>query len=73
MIELRYIEHNTRIERQTRFMDPILPADLEHVLDAEAFVCVPITDYEVSQPTLRHIKEHSSGTSCWTRTARRSR
>ena len=29
------------------------------VLDADVFVCVPITDYEVGQPTLRHIKEHS--------------
>jgi adenosine kinase len=61
VIELRYIEHNTRVERQTRFMNPILPADLEGVLDADAFVCVPITDYEVSQPTLRHIKENSAG------------
>jgi sugar/nucleoside kinase (ribokinase family) len=62
VIELRYVEHNTRIERQTRFMNPILPADLDPVLDADAFVCVPITDYEVSQPTLRHIKENSAGT-----------
>jgi sugar/nucleoside kinase (ribokinase family) len=29
------------------------------VLDADMFVCVPITDYEVGQPTLRYIKEHS--------------
>jgi adenosine kinase len=41
-------------------MNPILPADVDQVLDADAFVCVPITDYEVPQPTLRHIKEHSS-------------
>ena len=58
--ELRYIEHNRRVERQTSFMDPILPADVAAVLDADAFVCVPITDYEVGQVTLRHIKEHSS-------------
>jgi len=61
VIELRYIEHNTRVERQTRFMNPILPADLEPVLDADTFVCVPITDYEVGQATLRHIKENSGG------------
>jgi sugar/nucleoside kinase (ribokinase family) len=60
VVELVYIEHNRRVERQTSFMNPILPADLDSVLDADAFVCVPITDYEVSQPTLRHIKEHSS-------------
>ena len=39
-------------------MNPILPADVEPVLDADAFVCVPITDYEVGQPTLRYIKEN---------------
>ena len=50
------------IERQTSFMNPILPADVASLLDADAFVCVPITDYEVGQATLRHIKEHSSAT-----------
>jgi adenosine kinase len=60
VVELRYIEHNRRVERQTSFMNPILPSDVDDVLDADAFVCVPITDYQVSQPTLRHIKEHSS-------------
>ena len=59
VIELRYIEHNRRVERQMCFMNPILPADVDNVLDADVFVCVPITDYEVGQPTLRHIKEHS--------------
>jgi hypothetical protein len=57
--ELHYLEHNRRVERQTCFMNPILPADVEGVLDADMFVCVPITDYEVGQPTLRHIKDHS--------------
>src|SRR4051812_382742 len=60
VVELRYVEHNRRVERQLSFMNPILPADVDKVLDADAFVCVPITDYEVGQPTLRHIKEHSS-------------
>ena len=59
VIELRYIEHNRRVERQMCFMNPIVPADVDEVLDADVFVCVPITDYEVGQPTLRHIKEHS--------------
>jgi hypothetical protein len=62
VIELRYIEHNRRVERQRSFMNPILPADVDTVLDADVFVCVPITDYEVGQPTLRHIKEHSRAT-----------
>ena len=62
VVELRYIEHNRRVERQMSFMNPILPADVDQVLDADVFVCVPITDYEVGQPTLRHIKEHSGAT-----------
>src|SRR5712672_3048186 len=36
--------------------------DVVQVLDADVFVCVPITDYEVGQPTLRYIKEHSRAT-----------
>jgi sugar/nucleoside kinase (ribokinase family) len=58
--ELRYLGHNRRVERQTSFMNPIVPADVGEVLDADVFVCVPITDYEVGQPTLRYIKEHSN-------------
>lgn len=61
-VELRYIGESHRVERQISFMNPILPADVSDVLDADAFVCVPITDYEVGQATLRHIKEHSRAT-----------
>ena len=61
-VELRYSGPNRRVERQTSFMDPILPGDVAGVLDADAFVCVPITDYEVGQATLRHIKENSGAT-----------
>jgi sugar/nucleoside kinase (ribokinase family) len=60
VVELRYIEHNRRVERQTSFMNPILPGDVDKVADADLFVCVPITDYEVGQPTLRRIKENNS-------------
>jgi sugar/nucleoside kinase (ribokinase family) len=62
VIQLRYIEHNRRVERQASFMNPILPADIDRVIDADAFVCVPITDYEVGQPTLRYIKETGRAT-----------
>ena len=61
-VELRYSGQNRRAERQTSFMNPILPADVAAVLDADVFVCVPITDYEVGQATLRHIREHSGAT-----------
>jgi len=62
VVELRYTDQNRRVERQTSFMNPVLPADIDKVLDADMFVCVPITDYEVGQPTLRYIKENSRGT-----------
>jgi hypothetical protein len=62
VVELRYLDQNRRVEQQTSFMNPILPADVDKVLDADVVVCVPITDYEVGQPTLRHIKEHSRAT-----------
>mgnify|MGYP003296577695 CR=1 FL=1 len=62
VVELRYVDQNTRIEQQIGFMDPITPADVEFALHADAFVCVPITDYEVGQATLAYIKEHSAGT-----------
>ena len=61
VVQLDYIDQNRRIERQTGFMDPILPEDVEGFLDADAFVCVPITDYEVSRATLKYIKENSKG------------
>lgn len=61
VVELTYVAHNQRVERQTGFMSPIRPQDVEFVLDADAFVCVPITDYEVGQSTLAYIKQHSSG------------
>ena len=56
VVELSYVDQNTRIEQQTGFMDPITPADVEFALHADAFVCVPITDYEVGQATLAYIK-----------------
>ena len=62
VVDLRYVDQNRRVERQASFMNPILPADIDKVLDADVFVCVPITDYEVGQPTLRYIKEHSGAT-----------
>src|SRR6476619_4828395 len=49
VVELRYLDQNRRVERQASFMNPILPADIDRVLDADLFVCVPITDYEVGQ------------------------
>lgn len=61
VVELRYVDQNNRIERQQSFMAPITAADVEFALDADAFVCVPITDYEVSQSTLEYIRANSDG------------
>lgn len=80
VVQLTYLDQNRRLERQTGFMDPILPEDLASVLDADAFVCVPITDYQVSRATLKYIKQNSKGvtildahgpTSCLTRSGER--
>lgn len=62
VVELTYLDQNRRDERQTHFMAPIRPEDVEFVIDADAFVCVPITDYQVAQDTLRYLKEHGHGT-----------
>ena len=40
VVELTYVDQNTRIEQQVGFMDPITPADVEFALHADAFVCV---------------------------------
>ncbi len=61
VVQLTYVDQNKRLERQTGFMDPIVPDDLTNLLDADAFVCVPITDYEVGLETLKYIKENSKG------------
>jgi adenosine kinase len=62
VVELRYADQNQRMERQTGFMSPILPQDVEFALDADAFVCVPITDYEVGLATLSYLKARGHGT-----------
>ena len=61
VIELRFIDQNNRLEKQTACMQPILPKDIEDLMDADAFVFVPITDFEISLSTLRYIKENFKG------------
>ena len=41
VVELELLDQNRRAERQTHFMAPIRPEDVEFVLDADSFVCVP--------------------------------
>lgn len=61
VIDLRFIDQNNRLEKQTAFMDPILPKDVAPYLDAQAFVFVPITDFEISLSTLQFLKKNSDG------------
>ncbi|MBL7858245.1 MAG: hypothetical protein JNM57_11205 [Cyclobacteriaceae bacterium] len=61
IISLRFLDMNNRLERQTGFMDPILPDDVKKILDAKVFVFIPISDYEISLDTLKFIKKKSKG------------
>jgi sugar/nucleoside kinase (ribokinase family) len=59
IISLRFVDVNNRLERQTGFMDPIVPEDVEKLLDCDVFVFIPISDYEISLDTLKYIKKKS--------------
>ncbi len=61
VISLTFLDQNNRLEKQTGFMNPIVPEDIEQLLHCNVFVCVPITDYEVPLETLKYIKENSKG------------
>jgi adenosine kinase len=61
VIELRFIDQNNRLEKQTACMRPILPADISGLDDVDVFVFVPITDFEISLSTLAYIKNKTNG------------
>jgi adenosine kinase len=61
VIRLKFLDQNNRKETQTGFMNPIIDEDIEDLLHADVFVCVPITDYEVPLETLKYIKKNSEG------------
>ncbi|MGE3289153.1 MAG: carbohydrate kinase family protein [Pseudonocardia sp.] len=61
VIDLTYVDQNARDELQTGFMHPIMPDDVAEIAGADAFVCVPITDYEVPAATLAYLKAHGNG------------
>ncbi len=58
VIELRFVDQNNRLEKQTAFMPPIRPEDVVPMMGCDLFVCVPISDYEVPLETLQYIKAH---------------
>jgi sugar/nucleoside kinase (ribokinase family) len=61
IISLRFIDQNNRLEKQTGYMNPIIPDDVKQLLDCSAFVFVPISDYEISLETLKYLKSESKG------------
>ena len=61
VIDLKYSDQNKRLEKQTGFMNPIVPDDVKDILDCEAFVFVPVTDFETSLEVLKYIKSNSRG------------
>ena len=61
VVTLKFLDENNRKEKQTEFMNPIVPEDLSQILDCDAYVCVPITDYEVPILTLQYLSANTSG------------
>lgn len=61
VISLRFVDVNNRLEKQTGFMDPLVPADLTQLLGCDVFVFIPISDYEVSLEALMYLKKNSRG------------
>jgi adenosine kinase len=61
LISLKFIDQNNRLERQTGFMDPIVPEDMKELTDCSVFVFIPISDYEVALDTLKFLKKKSKG------------
>lgn len=62
VILLDFKDQNNREEKQLACMNPIIPKHVKEHLDAQAFVFVPITDFEISLSTLKYIRENSKGT-----------
>ncbi|MFN8341052.1 MAG: PfkB family carbohydrate kinase [Cyclobacteriaceae bacterium] len=61
IISLKFIDQNNRLEKQTGHMDPMLPEDFRQLLDCQAFVFIPITDYEISLDTIKYLRANSKG------------
>ena len=62
IIELKFVDQNNRLETQMANMSPIVSDDVAPFLDADCFVFVPITDFEIELNTLKFIKENSKAT-----------
>ncbi len=61
VIELKFVDQNNRLERQTACMKPIVPKDIKSLEEMDAYVFIPITDFEISLRTLKYIKKNRKG------------
>ncbi len=60
-IFLKYLSESERLERQTNKMKPITFDDLKDFIDCDAFIFVPVTDFEVPFDAIKRLRESSSG------------
>lgn len=59
IIELNFIDQNNRLEKQISNMSPISAVEIRPFLEADCFVFVPITDFEIDISALQLIKNKS--------------
>lgn len=62
VIRTRIVDEHKTLEKQYGFMNPIIPRDVRDLLDSDAFVFVPLTDFEVALETLEFVKTYNNKT-----------
>lgn len=61
IIRLRFIDQNERVKTMSGFMNPIVIDDIKNILEFDAFLFLPVTDFEISLDAVKFLKEHSNG------------
>lgn len=61
VIRTRIVDVEKSLEKQYGFMNPITPRDVRELLESDAFVFVPLTDFEIALETLEFLKSYSKG------------
>lgn len=60
VIRIRIVDEKKSLEKQYGFMNPIIPRDVRDLLDSDAFLFVPLTDFEISLETLEFVKTYNN-------------
>jgi len=60
VISLKFLDQNHRIEKQLAAMHPIVENNIVDALDCDAYLFVPVTDFEISYNLLKFIKSKNS-------------